>query len=137
MAHRPNCTSQGKQPSFGSKTGGDTASTILGILEVSAEDFTKLLAETEAEEAEAQTTYEKLSDDNKVSKAWSAARAVSTLRFVPGWNEQEIMAGPEGQETIVGKFINGSWHWKDDRLKALDSAIDVDALRARLLSGEW
>jgi len=59
----------GKQPSFGSKTGGDTASTILGILEVSAEDFTKLLAETEAEEAEAQTTYEKLTDDNKVSKA--------------------------------------------------------------------
>jgi len=60
---------QGKQPSFGSKTGGDTASTILGILEVSAEDFTKLLAETEASEAEAQTTYEKLTDDNKVSKA--------------------------------------------------------------------
>merc|ERR1719326_2887537 len=60
---------ESKQPSFGSKTGGDTASTILSILEVSAEDFTKLLAETEASEAEAQTTYEKLTDDNKVSKA--------------------------------------------------------------------
>jgi len=60
---------QGKQPSFGSKTGGDTASTILGILEVSAEDFTKLLAQTEASEAEAAATYEKLTGDNKVSKA--------------------------------------------------------------------
>jgi len=58
-----------KQPSFGSKTGGDTASTILSILEVSAEDFTKLLAEIEASEAEAQATYDKLTDDNKVSKA--------------------------------------------------------------------
>merc|ERR1719456_165321 len=58
-----------KQPSFGSKTGGDTASTILGILEVSASDFTTLLAETEAVEAEAQATYDKLTDDNKVSTA--------------------------------------------------------------------
>merc|ERR1719326_487178 len=60
---------KGTQPEFGSKTGGDTASTILSILEVSASDFTRLLAETEAGEAEAQATYEKLSDDNKVAKA--------------------------------------------------------------------
>merc|ERR1719169_244889 len=64
---------KGKQPAFGSKTGGDTASTILSILEVSASDFTKLLAETEAAEAEAAATYEKLTDDNKVSKASKTA----------------------------------------------------------------
>merc|ERR1719199_2035444 len=60
---------KGKQPSFGSKTGGDTASTILSILEVSASDFTKLLAETESAEAEAAATYEKLSQENRVAKS--------------------------------------------------------------------
>merc|ERR550514_2132407 len=60
--------STGKQPSFGSKTGGDTASTILSILEVSASDFTKLLAETEAAEVEAAAAFKKQSDDNKLAK---------------------------------------------------------------------
>merc|ERR1719456_1002780 len=64
-----------KQPSFGSKTGGDAASTILGILEVSASDFTRLLAETEAAEAEAAATYQKLVNDNKVSKSAKLAEA--------------------------------------------------------------
>jgi chromosome segregation ATPase len=58
-----------RAPEFGSKSGGDAASTILGILEVAASDFTKLLAETEATEAEAEEAYTKVTDDNKVSKA--------------------------------------------------------------------
>merc|ERR1719163_1309487 len=62
----------GRQPAFGSKTGGDTASVILGILEVAASDFTKLLAETEAGEEEALTAYKKLSDENRVAKAAKA-----------------------------------------------------------------
>merc|ERR550514_1782712 len=59
---------QGKQPSFGSKTGGDAASTILSILETSAEDFTRLLAETEADEAERSASYHKLTDENHIAK---------------------------------------------------------------------
>merc|ERR1719265_1673212 len=58
-----------RAPEFGSKSGGDAASTILGILEVAASDFTKLLAETEAGEEEALTAYKKLSDENRVAKA--------------------------------------------------------------------
>jgi len=57
------------QPSFGSKTGSDSASTILSILEMSAADFTKLLSETEANEVEAAATYQKLVDDNQMAKA--------------------------------------------------------------------
>merc|ERR1719231_1287748 len=58
-----------KQPSLGSKTGSDTASTILSLLEVSASDFTKLLAECEAAEEEAAAAFTKLSNENRVAKA--------------------------------------------------------------------
>merc|ERR1719253_2283879 len=61
-------TLKSKQPSFGSAK-SDTASTIISVLEMSEEDFTTLLAETEATETEAANAYEKLSDENKVSKA--------------------------------------------------------------------
>merc|ERR1719156_48174 len=57
-----------KQPEFGSAK-GDTAHTIIAVLEMSEEDFTKLLAEAEATEDEAATAYTKLTDENKVSKA--------------------------------------------------------------------
>merc|ERR1719159_1307533 len=57
-----------KQPAFGSAK-SDTASTIISVLEMSEEDFTTLLAECEATEDEAAKAYEKLTDENKVSKA--------------------------------------------------------------------
>jgi len=57
-----------KQPDFGAaKT--DVASTIMSILEMAESDFTKLLADAEAGEAEAQSTFDKLTQDNKVSRA--------------------------------------------------------------------
>merc|ERR1719262_1980338 len=56
-----------KQPDFGSAK-GDTAHTIISVLEMSEEDFTTLLAETEATEDEAATAFKKLTDENKVSK---------------------------------------------------------------------
>merc|ERR1719324_1318974 len=61
-------TQKSKQPSFGSAK-SDTASTIISVLEMSEEDFTTLLAETEATETEAADAYTKLTDENKVSKA--------------------------------------------------------------------
>merc|ERR1719465_391061 len=46
-----------KQPEFGGAK-SDTASTIISVLEMSEEDFTTLLAETEATEDEAAKAYE-------------------------------------------------------------------------------
>jgi len=46
----------------------DIGSTITSMLEAAEEEFAKLLAETEAAEAAALNAYEKLSQDNKVSK---------------------------------------------------------------------
>jgi len=67
-------TQKSKQPSFGSAK-SDTASTIISVLEMSEEDFTTLLAETEATETAAAAAYEKLTDENKVSKAAKQADA--------------------------------------------------------------
>merc|ERR1719335_445861 len=61
-------TQKSKQPAFGSAK-SDTASTIISVLEMSEEDFTTLLAESEATEDEAAKAYETLTDENKVSKA--------------------------------------------------------------------
>lgn len=47
--------------------GGGTA--IIGLLEVCESDFSKALAETEAEEQAAQDSYEKLTQENKVERA--------------------------------------------------------------------
>jgi len=57
-----------RQPDFGgAKT--DVAGTIMGMLEVAESDFTKLLADATASEEESQSTYDKLTQDNKVSRA--------------------------------------------------------------------
>merc|ERR1719161_3225996 len=54
---------------------GDAASVIIGILETAQEDFTSLLAETEAVEQEAQSAFDKMSTENKVAKATKMAEA--------------------------------------------------------------
>jgi len=63
-----------QQPDFGGAK-GDTASTIISVLEMSEEDFTTLLAESEATEDEAAKAFKVLGDDNKVSKASKEAEA--------------------------------------------------------------
>merc|ERR1719478_1385472 len=50
----------------GAKT--DIASTIMSMLEVAESDFTSLLAEAEASEKEAQSSYDKLTEQNTVTK---------------------------------------------------------------------
>merc|ERR1719484_50056 len=50
----------------GAKT--DIASTIMGMLEVAESDFTTLLAEADASEKEAQSNYDKLTEQNTVTK---------------------------------------------------------------------
>merc|ERR1719353_2336965 len=63
-----------KQPEMGGAK-SDIASVIIGVLEMSEEDFTTLLAETEATEDEAAKAYKTLTDENKVSKATKEAEA--------------------------------------------------------------
>jgi len=66
--------SKTNQPELGGAK-SDTAHTIIAVLEMSEEDFTTLLAEAEATEDEAAKAYEKLTDENKVSKATKEADA--------------------------------------------------------------
>jgi chromosome segregation ATPase len=57
------------------KGNGDAANVIIGVLEVAQEDFTSLLAEAESVESEAQTTYDKMTTENKIAKAAKSAEA--------------------------------------------------------------
>jgi DNA repair exonuclease SbcCD ATPase subunit len=57
-----------KQPEFGAAK-SDAGGSIISVLEVAESDFTTLYAETETAEQQAADAYEKLTTDNKVSKA--------------------------------------------------------------------
>merc|ERR1719313_879131 len=57
-----------RQPSFGGAK-SDAASSIISILEMSGENFTKMYMETETEEGLAVKAYEKLMQESKVAKA--------------------------------------------------------------------
>merc|ERR1719316_533370 len=61
-------------PAFGGAK-SDTGSSIISVLEVAESDFTRLFAETETEEDQAAAAYEKLTEENKVSKATKEADA--------------------------------------------------------------
>jgi chromosome segregation ATPase len=63
-----------KQPELGGAK-SDTAHTIISVLEMSEEDFTTLLAETEETENEAAKKYKALSDENKIAKSTKEADA--------------------------------------------------------------
>jgi len=63
-----------KQPELGGAK-SDIAHTIISVLEMSEEDFTTLLAETEATEDEAAKAYKTLTDENKISKATKETEA--------------------------------------------------------------
>jgi len=67
-------TLKSKQPEFGGAK-SDIAHTIISVLEMSEEDFTTLLAETEATEDEAAKAYAKLTDENKMSKVTKETEA--------------------------------------------------------------
>merc|ERR1719420_1833227 len=66
--------SQTKQPELGGAK-SDIAHTIISVLEMSEEDFTTLLAETEATEDESAKAFKALSDENKVSKVTKETEA--------------------------------------------------------------
>merc|ERR1719420_1207833 len=67
-------TTRAKAPDFG-EAKSDAGSVIIGILEMSNEDFVRLHEETETNEAEAVEAYEKLMNDSKASKAAKRQRS--------------------------------------------------------------
>merc|ERR1719460_673605 len=83
-----------KQPEQGGAK-SDIAHTIISVLEMSEEDFTTLLAETEATEDEAAKAYKALTDENKISKvtketeAKGKASEVKSLTVQLGHSEED------------------------------------------------
>merc|ERR1719313_1702689 len=63
-----------RQPEFGGAK-SDTAHSIISILEMAAEDFTRTYTEIETEEVAKVKAFKKLSDENAVSKAEKSAEA--------------------------------------------------------------
>jgi len=64
--------------------GNDAAGAIMSILEVAEEDFTRLYAETEAEENTAETAFQSLITENKVSKATKQAELKGKISEIKG-----------------------------------------------------
>jgi len=71
-------SSNKRQPSFGGAK-SDAASSILSILEMSGENFTKMYMEIETAEQAAAADYKKLMDENKVSKTSKLAEVKGSL----------------------------------------------------------
>jgi len=78
---------------------GDAASVIIGVLEQAQEDFTNLLAETEATETEAQSAFDKMSTENKVAKATKGAEAKAKESEVKGTSSALQMAKEDQDST--------------------------------------
>jgi len=67
-----------RAPEFGSAKSG-AGGAIISILEMSNEDFVKLLSEVETSETEAQETFEKLMNDSTASKGAKEAEVKASL----------------------------------------------------------
>merc|ERR1719160_241514 len=76
-----------KQPSFGSAN-ADAGGSIISVLEVAEEDFTRLYAEVDQSENEAADAYEKLTTENKISKATKTAEVKGKLSEIKGLEVQ-------------------------------------------------
>merc|ERR1719162_2362641 len=98
------------QPAFGGAK-SDTASTIISVLEMSEEDFTTLLAESEASEDEAAKAYAALTDENKVSKVTKETEAkgkgseVKSLTVQLG-HSQEDHASVSSELDAVNAYVD-------------------------------
>jgi chromosome segregation ATPase len=90
---------------------GDAANVIIGVLEVAQEDFTSLLAEAEAVESEAQSTFDKMTTENKIAKASKGAEAkakASELKSVSNSLEmsKEDQAATSKELDAVNAYID-------------------------------
>lgn len=105
-------STMGKQPEFGAAK-SDTASTIVSVLEMAEEDFTTLLAESEAEEDSAAEAFKTLSDENKVSKA-------------------EKLAAAKGKASEVKSLTVQLGHSKEDATSVTSELAAVNGYLAKL-----
>jgi chromosome segregation ATPase len=78
---------------------GGAAAVIIGVLEQAQEDFTSLLAETEAAESEAQSAFDKMMTENKVAKATKMAEAKAKESEVKGATSTLQMAKEDQAST--------------------------------------
>jgi len=76
-----------QQPKFGGAQ-ADAGGSIISVLEVAEEDFTRLFAEVETAEEQAADAYEKLTTENKVSKATKSAEVKGKLSEIKGLEVQ-------------------------------------------------
>merc|ERR1719169_140759 len=99
-----------KQPELGGAK-SDIAHTIISVLEMSEEDFTTLLAETEATEDEAAKAFKTLTDENKVSKvtketeAKGKASEVKSLTVQLGHGKEDF-ASTSSELDAVNSYID-------------------------------
>merc|ERR1719231_1214888 len=102
--------SQSKQPAFGGAK-SDTGSSIISVLEVAESDFTRLFAETETAEDEAASAYEKLTEENKISKATKLADAkakeseIKSLTVQVGHSKEDA-ASTSSELDAVNEYID-------------------------------
>jgi len=109
MSSRSSVASKASQPEFGGAK-GDTAHTIISVLEMSEEDFTRLLAETESEEEEAVKIYEKLTQENKVAKSSKEAESKAKASEVKSLtveleNAKEDKASTDAELDAVVEYL--------------------------------
>jgi chromosome segregation ATPase len=84
-----------QQPTFGGAR-GDAAGGILSMLEVAMSDFSENLSQTNADEAEAVAAYEKMSQENAVSKATKEASVkgktseIASLKVTAGNSKSDL-----------------------------------------------
>merc|ERR1719191_1952568 len=90
---------------------GDAASVIIGVLETAQEDFTSLLAETEATESEAQGAFDKMSTENKIAKASKMAEAKAKESELKGTASSLEMAKEDQAST--GKELDAVLAYMD------------------------
>lgn len=91
-------------PSF-AQAKGDAATTIVGFLETSAEDFSRMATEAETDEGEAAAAYEKTMEENKASKA----------------SKTEEIKGAESEIKVLSVTIEGD----NEDLKMVNKELDA------------
>ena len=90
----------------------DVAGTIMEMLEVAESDFTRLLAESEADESAAQTAYDKLVQDNSVARAASTTEVKGNEAEVKQLNTA-LLNYKEDHET-TGKELDAVLKYLDE-----------------------
>jgi len=98
---------QMKQPSFAAAN-SDSGNNIISFLEVAQSDFTRLLAESEADEAEAKKAFETLSQESAVAKATKEAE----------------VKGKESEMKSLGVAISNTTEDLESSQKELDAVMD-------------